>query len=136
MAQRVEIEVVTCAAGTLQAAPTETDLTFAPGIVREVEIVIPDGHQGETGLGLAVAHQVIIPATGNNWLVGNDEVVRWPLSNYPDTGAWSAFTYNSDPTYDHSWYLRFLIDELSGQASIPPAPQPLGVGTIMAAGLQ
>lgn len=133
MAQRVEIFKVTCNANTAQSAAVETVLTFDPGIVREVEIVIPDGHAGLTGIALAVAHQVTIPATGTAWIVGNDEVVRWPLDKYLNTGAWSAFAYNTDITNSHSWYLRFLIDEIAPPVSLT-LPAPVAAGAIVGAG--
>lgn len=133
MAQRVEISSVTCPANTAQANAIETSLAFNPGIVREVEIVIPAGHAGVTGLALANAHQIIIPASGNVWIIGDDDVLRWPLDGYINSGAWSAFTYNTDFANPHSWYFRWLIDEivLTTQSVLPV---PLSTSQIMAVG--
>lgn len=132
MAQRVEILSVTCPVSTPQASAIETELPFNIGIVREVEIVIPPGHAGLTGLAIAQAHQIIIPATGTDWIIGDDDYIKWPLENYLDADTWSAFTYNTDAFYPHSWQIRFLVDELD--ANVPAGSTgPIAVGDIYAA---
>jgi hypothetical protein len=123
VAQRIEIFQVTCPPNTPQSAMLEADMTFNPGTVTGVEIIITDGHAGLTGLGLALAHQVVIPASGDVWIVGNDEKIAWPLDGYLNNGAWSAFIYNLDLVNPHGWQIRFLIDELAagaGTATITP----------------
>lgn len=132
MAQRIEIAAVSCPANTPQANAIEVDMSFDPGNVARVDIVIPDGHAGVTGLALAQAHQVIIPASGSAWIVGNDELIVWPLQGYLNNGSWSAFAYNLDPSNAHAWYLRFLVNELGAPA--PTVPAPLPVASIMSAG--
>lgn len=133
MADRVEIFSVTCAANVAQSAAIETNLSFPPGYAREVEIVIPAGHAGVTGIAIAQAHQIIIPSSGNTWIISDDEIIRWPLSNYSDSGSWSAFTYNNDATNPHSWYLRFLIDEINVGVTATRIT-PLSAAAIVAAG--
>ena len=131
MAQRVEIFQVTAAAGTLQSAAAETPLEMAPGIVRELEIIIPSGHAGLTGLAIAQAHQIIIPSKGSVWIIGDGEPIRWPLDNFLDADTWSAYSYNTDPLFPHSWYLRFLVDEI--EAPVTAGSTPIAVQDIYAA---
>lgn len=119
-ADRVEMRQVMVPAGTVQAAAIETDLSFPPGWVQDIEIVIPDGHAGLTGIAIAQAHQVTIPAAGNVWIVSNDEVVRWSVTDKLGSGQWSAFTYNLDTVNPHNFYLRFLVREITD--SQPAAP--------------
>ena len=133
MADRVEIRSVTCPAATAQTAAIETDLTFPAGVVREVEIIIPSGHAGVTGIALAQAHQIVIPASGNTWIISDDEEIKWPLDNFLNSGSWSAFTYNKDATNPHSWYLRFLIDEI-GTTVASTQVTPLSAAVIIGAG--
>lgn len=133
MAQRVEIRQVTSAAGTAQSAAVETNLSFDPGIVRAIEILIPAGHAGETGIAIAQAHQIIIPYDGTDWIIGDDNLLTWPVDDYLQTGSWSAFTYNTDAFNDHTWYVRFHVDEL-GAAVSTAAPQPLSEAAIMTGG--
>lgn len=133
-ADRVEIRSVTCPANTPQSAPIETDLSFHPGEVGRIEIVIPAGHAYVTGLAIAQAHGIIIPASGGQWLQGDDDIVHWPVQDFLNNGSWSAFTYNTDPTYDHTWFLRFLVAENTPPA--PPAAQPIPAATIQNVGAQ
>lgn len=132
---RVELFKVTCPPLTAQAAAIETLLIFPPGIVREWEIVIPDGHAGVTGLALAQAHQIVIPARGANWIVSNDEKINWPYRDVLNNGAWSAFAYNTDPINPHSWYLRALVAE-NPIAQAAQLATILDVQDILAAGAQ
>lgn len=132
MAQRIELFTVTAQPGTTQAAAQETELPFAQGVVRGVQIVIPAGHAGLTGLAIAQAHQVIIPASGTTWIIGDNESIRWPLENYLDADTWSAFSYNTDAVYPHSWYLRFLVDEIEAPTPGSGKP-PIAVSDIYAA---
>lgn len=121
-AERVEVFDVTAAAGTAQATPTETAITFAPGQVVGLEIIIPDGHMGLTGIQLAQAHRQTIPRTAGAFIVGNNEVIRWPLDGYLNTGSWSAFVYNLD-AIEHHFQLRFLLVELA-RSTAPPTILP------------
>lgn len=134
-ADRVEMRQVTVAANTTQAAAVETDLSFPAGWVQELEIVIPDGHAGLTGIAIAQAHQVTIPAAGLVWIVSNDEVIRWELKDTLGSGQWSAFTYNLDTVNPHSFYIRFLIREAAGSQPATPST-PIAAADIASAGDQ
>ena len=136
-ADRVEIRAVTCPPNTLQAAALETDLTFNPGEVIRIEIVIPPGHAGATGLAIAQAHNVCIPASGSVWIISDDETIIWPVEDFLNNGAWSAFTYNLDQLNPHTWYLRFLVRENQPQAATQaPATPDVTAEDITAAGDQ
>lgn len=123
MARRIAVFEVTVSADTQKSAAVSTDISFAPGPVSEVEIVIPDGHNGSTGFQLAQAGQAIIPEESGTYIVGNDEVIRWPLDGYNDAGSWQLIAYNTD-YYDHTFYLRFLIADASNKQQ-PLAAIPL-----------
>lgn len=132
-ADRVEIRAVTAAPGTTQAKALETDLSFDPGTVSEIEIVIPAGHAGLTGLAIAQAHGIIIPASGTDWITSDDEVIRWPVQDFLNNGSWSAFAYNLDPTYEHTWFIRFLVAENTPQTVVSPPPAVIPADQIQAA---
>ena len=125
MAERIELRDVTIPAGTTQATPLSVDVSFDPGVVTAVEIVIPDGVAGLSGIQLAQAHQHVIPYAGSAFLVSNDETVKWPLDGYLNTGNWQVIGYNTD-VFDHTYHLRFLIDELGGVDTTPPS-SPLAI---------
>ena len=136
MAQRVEIREAVAPLGTPQSAPVEIDLSFDPGTVTEIEIVIPDGHGGATGIAIAQAHGIIIPYSGSVFIIGNNEVIHWPVQDFLNNGSWSAFVYNTDTEYDHTFYLRFLINEnpRAIQAAIAQPLQPAAILTATSGG--
>lgn len=124
----MEVFDVTAPANTPKAAPLEVLTPWQQGELVGVQIVIPDGHSGLTGIFLAVAHSRVIPYTADAWIVGNDEVIDWDTAHYLNTGAWSAFVYNVD-LIDHAFHLRYLVADLNLSVAAPApaaiAPPPL-----------
>lgn len=121
---RVQAFQVVAAAGTPQSAPVETDISFAPGEVVGIEIDIPDGHAGLTGLQIATAHQQLFPYTRGQWLIGNDDKIEWAVHDLADTGNWQAIWFNTD-LFVHDFYIRFLVSDNRGVARLAPFPSPL-----------
>lgn len=117
---------MTVAAGVAQAAPASTDISFNPGEVVGIEIQIPDGHAGLTGLQLASAHQPLIPNTAGAFIVANNDTIDWTVQGMPNTGNWQALCFNTD-RFPHSFYIRFLVVELQRYAATyaPSALPPL-----------
>lgn len=132
---RVNLPAVTCPPGTLQVNAIETDLSFPPGRLVGLEIVIPPGHAGATGLAIAQAHQIVIPTQGTQWLVGDDDIIRWDYKDVLGSGQWSAFTYNLDLANSHTWFFRMLIAENSTVVSsgLLVAAPPISTDDIAAA---
>lgn len=117
-----------CPAQTPIATPVEVSCSFNPGSVTSVEIVIPTGHKGTTGLQLALAHQQVVPFTAGAWLIDDGARPVYELDEHPDSGAWSVFLYNLD-NRSHQWQIRFKITEIRRNA-FRPAPAPLAVDDI------
>lgn len=132
MADRVESFTVSCPANTLQSAAVEVPTVFTSGVVVRIEGLIPNGHAYLTGLAFAVAHSIIIPRTGSSWLIGDGDPIDYATDNYPDSGDWSVFLYNTDTVYNHGWQLRFHINDTLPQQA-PPSTQPVPVSDILAA---
>lgn len=126
MARRISVSDVTVSANTAKTSAVSTDISFNPGPVTEIEIIIPDGHVGLTGIQLAQAGQAIIPEDGSTFIVGNDEVIRWPIDGFIDSGNWQAICYNTD-IHNHSFHIRFLIDSNLANQQVSPLPTPLFV---------
>lgn len=110
MAERVELFSVTIAAGTLDTAPQTTALSFDRGIVEGIEILIPPGPSGLVGFQIQHSGDTVIPHDRTQWIIANDEVIKWPLSGYPTGSAWALRGYNED-VYDHTLYIRILVNE-------------------------
>ena len=116
MAQEVQTFACTIPAGTAKATPTEILMSLPLRIVNSVQFRVPPGPQGLVGFALAVAHQPIIPYGNGQWIIANDELTTWDLRDYPQSGAWSLFGYNTG-IYDHTIQVRFLLN-------LPPLPTP------------
>lgn len=110
MAERIEIFDVITPAGTAIASPQTTALPFNQGIVQKLEILIPPGPSGLVGFRVRHSTQVVIPNSGNGWVIGDDEKIEWPLEKYPVGNKWTILTYNTD-VFPHTLYLRFLVLE-------------------------
>lgn len=122
MAERVEIKNLVIAAGTLSTAPLVTPLTWRQGYPVRIEIRFPPGPSGLVGFQLAHSGEVVIPNDKTVWLITDNEVVMWPLDNFPYNPVYSARTYNTD-VYSHTLQLRMLFNEI-GAHGITPVPTP------------
>lgn len=109
MAEDIRAFTVTCPAGTAQATPQFTDLSFPPRIVREVDWRVPNGPMGTMGFLLAMNKVPVLPYTTFSYVVANDEKGSWRPSNYPDSGSWQCVMYNTGVN-PHSVYLTFHLD--------------------------
>lgn len=126
-ANRIEVFQVTTPAGTLEASPLETDTSWSPGTLVRIEVRIPDGHAGLTGIAFAVAHGQVIPATFKTFITGNRTELGWDLTGQLDSGAWSTFTYNTD-IFAHTHEVHyFVLDEylLPAQQEAAATPTPV-----------
>jgi hypothetical protein len=117
-------------AGTAIATPVSQALTPSEEIVTDLEIVIPTGHVGLTGIAIFYASRQVIPFDTGDWITANGDVIHWPLSDFPTGGQWVAKAYNTD-VYDHSFYLRWLVNDLPD----PPVPPQLALANIVGASL-
>lgn len=122
MAQRIEVKTVVVPAGTAIATPQKTDLSFRQGYPLRVELRIPPGPSGLVGVALAHSGTKIIPHDESEWLITDNEAVKWPLTDYPTNSNWQFWAYNTD-VYPHTIQIRMLFNELSSQA-VTPATVP------------
>lgn len=113
---RIEPFTVSIPANTPQTAPVERNTSFAAGRVVHLEVLVPPGHNGQTGFSIAQAHQPIYPDRAGTFIVGSGERFEWEMEDDLDTGDWQLFGYNVAPIA-HSFYLRFYVVELSKAAS-------------------
>lgn len=131
MAERFQFFTITAPAGTLQSAPLSVATPFNPGVVVEIEVIIPDGHAGLTGIRFTNAGVAVIPFNQSTFIVSNDEKIRWPLDGFLDSTDWAAQVFNTD-VYDHSFFVRYLVNENQPSgAQTAPIVAPLPVIDIM-----
>lgn len=114
---------ITTPAGTAVAAPQVTNVNLGPAHVYEVEIRIPPGHAGFTGIAMIVAGSVIIPySTSLDYIVGNDDDLYFKIG-MDLGGAFVLQTYNTD-VLNHTHYVRIAYQPL------PVALQPATVAVL------
>lgn len=101
---------VTTPAGTTQAVPLMTKWPLDEGTLLYLEVIIPSGHAGLTGLMVQNQGTQYVPWLGSDWLVGDDRTVIVELDTPVAQSGLMIVTYNTG-FYPHSHYLRCLIDQ-------------------------
>lgn len=106
-----------CPAGTPQASPTSTDTGLPDCVLWQMEVVIPAGHQGYTGLQLYSSGAPIVPGAASSypWFTGDDEHPTYPYSWEVQAGS-VLRTFNTG-TYDHTWQVRLLYTPVAAKGS-------------------
>jgi len=119
MADRIELFEITTPAGTLSSAPISTALTMLEGRIDVIELTIPGGHAGLTGLAFFHSGVQVIPKSAGTFLRGDDQSMRWEVARYPTGAKWTVKTYNLD-VFSHTHHLRLLLTDVALEP--PPAP--------------
>ena len=102
-----------CAPGTPIAAYTTTVVPIATVMLHRVEIRIPPGHQGTTGIALVDSGSFVIPyAEGAPaWLIGDDDELEYLYERELGRNVKLA-TYNTG-TFTHAWQVRLIYTPMS-----------------------
>lgn len=103
---------VTVPPGTLQSAPQVTPWRTddAPEL-SYFDIIVPNGHNGLTGIKLLWSGTEIVPWDNTAFLTANDEKIHVEFGGYITVNALTVVTYNTD-IFAHSFYLRALIKQV------------------------
>lgn len=131
MAREVQRFSAVIPAGTAKASPVQINFPMPPRVIERIEIVVPPGPRGEVGFQLGSGPVQVIPTTPGQFVVTDNEIINWPLTDQFNSGAWSMLAYNTG-TYNHSLEVRFHVN-------LVPAPvqfagfQPLPNDAITAA---
>jgi hypothetical protein len=123
--------VFTVPAGTAIATPVKLPVVLEDNLLDNVDIVIPDGHAGLTGLAILWSGAPFFPFTENSYLIGNNEKVPFPYGGEIAANGFTLAGYNTD-IYPHSFYLRWQISDLGAALPVsiesaqttPPITQP------------
>ena len=125
MVDRIEAPSVIVVAGSTPATAVTTALPFNPGYVVGIQIVVPPGPSGLMGFQILHSGVTVIPYNNSEWIITDNEIIDWPVSNMPTGDKWQIRAYNSD-VYDHLVMLRFLIDEIAPvSTSVQAMPAPV-----------
>jgi len=120
MAKQIRTYQPTIPAGTPKTALFTSDMSFPAMVVTEIDIRIPSGPRGQVGFAIGSAGQPVLPFAAGQFIIGDDELIKWPLEDLWDSGSWTFFGYNTG-VYNHTIYVTFLLDLVQGNAA-PVAP--------------
>lgn len=126
----VELDVTT-PANTAKASPQTTTWTKVVGNLNSIELVVPTGHAGNTGISIQANGVNYLPwGNATLWLVADNLQRVFPMQFvwYYDL---KVLTYNTD-LFPHTHYLRAEVD-ISAQSqqvasSVSSAQVPIAAG--------
>jgi len=133
-------------AGTPISAPVIQSWPLDEATLKRIEITIPDGHNGLTGIRILWAGQQIIPWSNNQYLVGSGRTIPVEFNQDITISGLVIEAYNTD-VYSHSFYLLATVVDLtasqmsstmtgSGAVALPAlaaiAPDPLSPAALLA----
>ena len=97
--------------GTAIATPQSTLCDLAECTIDRLEILIPSGHLGFTGIALEYGGQRLIPAFQNSaWIIGDNNLLTYVMDF--DVGQPVTIkTYNTG-SFVHHHYLRFHVSDI------------------------
>jgi len=107
IATRYIPQIVTTPAATPASAPQSTATALGWSFLHAVQVRIPPGHAGFTGLQIVWNGVGIVPfTTAPSWIIGNDDYLVFDVDETLDTQL-TVLTFNTD-VFAHSHYLRFV----------------------------
>ncbi|SRR6266700_6804288 len=125
MSTRFYLNAVTVAAGTAAAAPQGNPWTLENGKLEYITVRVPDGHAGLTGIRFKWSSAVVVPVSGDLFIVANGEVVTVPWDGEIAADALTVETYNSD-VWPHTFYLRAAVSDLAAPPAVSVPAVPAG----------
>lgn len=134
----------TVPAGTPQNAPVSFTWTTEDNTIVDIELEIPPGHNGLTGIRIMKGDTQLVPWGKSTWIVANDYSRVFPVGVYMPTADVILQGYNTG-AYPHSFYLRMMVinynppdqnQPASESGSLPagaasPAQDPLSPDAIL-----
>ena len=107
-------------AGTGVGLPQSVPVGNPQGLLEAIDLQIPPGHHGQTGLAIRLAGVTILPYSNpGGWIIGDNLQETFVIGVQVDTGL-RVVTYNLG-VFDHTHYLRFRIRRLDVPQGIPTA---------------
>jgi hypothetical protein len=103
---------VTVPAGTSPNTPLSVPYPTEDNDVVDIEILIPAGHCGLTGIRVMWNDRQILPWGVNDWIIANDYHRVFPVGQYLLAAGLRVEAYNMG-LFPHSFYLRAQIADCS-----------------------
>lgn len=106
--QRVYAIAVTVPPGTLPSNPQVTPWVTEDNVIVSIELEVPPGHNGLTGIRIAKGGNQILPFSAGTWIIANDYVHTYELRDQLPTSDMAIQAYNQG-AYTHTFYLRMSV---------------------------
>lgn len=88
--------------------------------VTDIEIEIPPGHNGLTGIRVMKGDVQLLPFGSNSWLIANDYSRVFPVGEFLPTSDVKIQAYNTG-SFQHTFYLRMTVVNHTVAQSVVPA---------------
>lgn len=111
MASRFYVLPVTTPAGTAVNAPLQNTWLLEFNQLIRIDVMVPPGHNGTTGIRFVRSTQQVIPRGNSIPLIANGETVPILIDEELTEGKLFILTHNTD-IYDHTHYLRATMSDL------------------------
>lgn len=118
---RLYFKTVAVPAGTPQAAPVDAPLALEDAQLRGMDITIPDGHNGLTGLRILWSGQQIVPWGNNSFIVANNRTIHVDFNDYITISGVVFEAFNTD-VFAHSFYIELTITDDKTRAGLMATP--------------
>ena len=110
----VDNENPECPDNTPSTAPLSITVPISTVMLWRMEVRIPPGHAGLTGIALFDSGSPVIPwaTSGTPWIIGDDDLLEYPYNK--ELGASITLVYyNTSTHYTHGWQVRFIYTPMS-----------------------
>ncbi len=103
-----------CPANTAPAAYSITPAGITTVLLHRVEVRIPAGHQGLTGIALVDSGSFVVPYAEASaaWLIGDDDLLEYDYEKEIGANV-NLATYNTDTVNAHAWQVRLIYTPMS-----------------------
>lgn len=109
---------ITTVAGTPRNLPAVTPLQVPRGILESVDLLVPSGHAGQTGILFTLSGQQILPWSAVvAWITGDGFTQTFEVGIEVDT-LLRAITYN-EGQFPHSHFVRCKIRQIAATSGMP-----------------
>ncbi|SRR6266403_775656 len=111
MASRFYVLPVTVPPGTPVATPQSTTWVLELNQLVRIDVMVPTGHNGATGIRFVRSTQQVIPRGNVIPLIANGETVPILIDEELTEGKLIVLAYNTD-IFSHTFYLRATMSDL------------------------
>ncbi len=108
MPPRVYDIAFTVPPGTLAAAPVSMPWVTENNTIMDIELEVPPGHNGLTGIRVMKGDTQLIPWSSGTFIIANDYNRVFPVGAYISTGDVTIQGYNTG-AYPHTFFLRMTV---------------------------